>query len=169
MKSLRLLSYLIRQAIAVSNISTKLRTEGVFAIGVSDPAKLLSVRGMDAANHGYSGLISFSKQLGQPTGISFVDSTAIAACRNQRIQRYGVFRGLASEGRLPWADFAVSNGTWSLMIGAKSWLLLSRPAMWLTANRYQHWPNLSSTSFLAIMAIFPQNFSGCRWSWACNC
>ncbi len=43
-------------------------------------------------------LYLYSK-LGQPTGISFIDSTAIAVCRNQRIQRHRVFRGLAARGK----------------------------------------------------------------------
>lgn len=36
---------------------------------------------------------------GQPTGISFIDATAIVVCRNQRIRRHRVFRGLAARGK----------------------------------------------------------------------
>ena len=36
---------------------------------------------------------------GSVTGISFVDSTALAVCRNQRILQHKVFRGLAERGK----------------------------------------------------------------------
>ena len=36
---------------------------------------------------------------GSVTGISFVDSTSLAVCRNQRIQSHKVFRGLAERGK----------------------------------------------------------------------
>jgi len=36
---------------------------------------------------------------GSVTGISFVDSTSLAVCRNQRIQQHKVFRGLAERGK----------------------------------------------------------------------
>ena len=37
--------------------------------------------------------------MGSCTGISFVDSTALLVCRNQRIQLHRVFRGLAQRGQ----------------------------------------------------------------------
>lgn len=36
---------------------------------------------------------------GECTGISFVDSTAIAVCHNRRIRRHKVFKGLAARGK----------------------------------------------------------------------
>lgn len=37
--------------------------------------------------------------LGKCTGISFVDSTTLWLCRNQRIQMYKVFKGIATRGK----------------------------------------------------------------------
>ena len=39
------------------------------------------------------------------TGISFVDSTSIAVCKNYRIYSHKVFKGLARRGKLPKAGF----------------------------------------------------------------
>jgi len=39
------------------------------------------------------------RSFGNCTGISFVDSTALAVCRNQRIKRHKVFAGLAARGK----------------------------------------------------------------------
>ena len=39
------------------------------------------------------------RSFGSCTGISFVDSTALAVCRNQRIKRHKVFAGLAARGK----------------------------------------------------------------------
>lgn len=38
-------------------------------------------------------------RLGQTTGISFIDATAIPVCHNRRIQRHRVFAGLAKRGK----------------------------------------------------------------------
>lgn len=40
-----------------------------------------------------------AKCMGKCTGISFIDSTTIKVCRNQRIHNHKVFRGLAERGR----------------------------------------------------------------------
>ena len=39
------------------------------------------------------------RSFGRCTGISFVDSTPLAVCRNQRIKRHKVFAGLATRGK----------------------------------------------------------------------
>ena len=39
------------------------------------------------------------RSFGRCTGISFVDSTPLAVCRNQRIKRHKVFAGLAARGK----------------------------------------------------------------------
>jgi hypothetical protein len=39
------------------------------------------------------------RSFGRCTGISFVDSTPLAVCRNQRIKRHKVFVGLAARGK----------------------------------------------------------------------
>ena len=46
-------------------------------------------------------LVVFIKQvlLGECTGISFVDSTPLRVCRNQRIHMHKTFEGLASRGK----------------------------------------------------------------------
>lgn len=46
-------------------------------------------------------LVAFqlSRQKDKVTGISFIDSTILAVCRNQRIHRHKVFKGIASRGK----------------------------------------------------------------------
>lgn len=46
-------------------------------------------------------LIIFIKEvlLGKCTGISFVDSTPLRVCRNQRIQMHKTFKGIAQRGK----------------------------------------------------------------------
>jgi len=46
-------------------------------------------------------LIAFQihKQKGIVTGISFIDSTALAVCRNQKIHKHRVFKGIAGRGK----------------------------------------------------------------------
>ena len=39
------------------------------------------------------------RSFGRCTGISFIDSTPLAVCRNQRIKRHKVFAGLAARGK----------------------------------------------------------------------
>lgn len=38
-------------------------------------------------------------RMGKPTGISYVDSTSLAVCTNQRISRHKVFKGSAARGK----------------------------------------------------------------------
>ena len=40
-----------------------------------------------------------SQCLGKGTGISFIDSTPIRVCKNKRIQRNKVFKGVATTGK----------------------------------------------------------------------
>mgnify|MGYP001746693703 CR=1 FL=1 len=47
--------------------------------------------------------------LGKCTGISFVDSTPLRVCKNQRIHIHKVFKGIAKEGNILWVGSSVSN------------------------------------------------------------
>lgn len=44
-------------------------------------------------------IVYLSQQLGQQTGIAFVDATPLRVCRNQRIPQHKVFAGLAKRGK----------------------------------------------------------------------
>ena len=52
-------------------------------------------------------MVLFQKKclMGRCTGISFVDSTALRVCRNQRIHLHRVFRGLAQRGQCSMGRF----------------------------------------------------------------
>lgn len=59
-------------------------------------------------------LILFLKKclMGRCTGISFVDSTALRVCRNQRIHLHRVFRGWPREDSARWDGSTVSSCIW---------------------------------------------------------
>jgi hypothetical protein len=43
--------------------------------------------------------------LGKCTGVSFVNSTPLRVCRNQRIHIHKTFKGISQRGKVPWAWF----------------------------------------------------------------
>ena len=47
--------------------------------------------------------------LGKCTGISFVDSTPLRVCRNQRIHIHKTFKGIGKEESVPWDGSLVSS------------------------------------------------------------
>ena len=53
--------------------------------------------------------------MGGCTGISFVDSTALRVCRNQRIHLHKVFKGLPKGANARWGGSTASNCTSSVM------------------------------------------------------
>jgi len=58
---------------------------------------------------------------GEETGISFTDSTTLAACRNARIHRNRVFKGLAKSGRNTMDWFLASSSICSSPTRASLW------------------------------------------------
>jgi Transposase DDE domain len=52
------------------------------------------------------------QRFGNCTGISFIDSTALAVCGNKRIGRQRVFPELPPEAKPRWAGFTASSCTW---------------------------------------------------------
>ena len=82
-------------------------------------------------------LILFLKKylMGGCTGISFVDSTALRVCRNQRIHLHRAFRGLAQRGQCSMGWFY--GFKLHLVCNEKGELLsfmLPPPATWTTGN-----------------------------------
>jgi hypothetical protein len=68
--------------------------------GVSPPAVLHPLRGLDAALRGGAGrLVPTHTLKGACTGLSIADATPLAVCHNLRIQRHSVFKGVAQRGK----------------------------------------------------------------------
>ena len=88
-------------------------------------------------------LILFLKKclMGGCTGISFVDSTALRVCRNQRIHLHRVFRELAQSGSARWGGSTASSSTWCNEKGE----LLS---FMLTPGNVDDRESLKNTAFL---------------------
>ena len=55
------------------------------------------------------------RAFGRCTGITFVDSTMIPVCHNLRRYANKVFKGIATDGRVPWGGVMASNFIWHAM------------------------------------------------------
>jgi hypothetical protein len=62
--------------------------------------------------------------LGQCTGLSFIDSTALVVCHNRRIHSHRVLLALPSVVRLQWAGSMASSCIWSSMTAVTYWLFV---------------------------------------------
>ena len=92
------------------------------------------------------------RSFGRCTGISFVDSTPLAVCRNQRIRRHKVFAGLAARARPRWAGSLASSSTWWSTTAVSFSAVTSPLATWMTASRCLIWPDSCSASSSATRA-----------------
>ena len=72
--------------------------------------------------------------LGTCTGISFVDSTPLRVCRNQRILIHKTFKGLAERGKCSMGWFFGFKLHLVSTIKGKSSISCSRREMWMTAS-----------------------------------
>jgi hypothetical protein len=75
--------------------------------------------------------------LGDCTGVSFIDSTSLDVCLNQRIALHKVFARLAGRGKSLLAGFSGPNCTWSSMTGVSFSMPCLCLAMSMTASLFQ--------------------------------
>ena len=55
--------------------------------------------------------------MGKCTGISFIDSTPLRVCKNQRILQHKTFRGIAQRGKCSMASSCISSATrWARLL-----------------------------------------------------
>ena len=99
---------------------------------------------------------------GRCSGISFIDSTALAVCHNRRITRHRVFRDLAARGKTSVGWVFGFSCTCSSMTVVNSSTSRSHLATLMIANPFQRWPNGCMANCLVTRAIYRN-----RWRRRC--
>ena len=99
---------------------------------------------------------------GACTSISFVDSTKLAVCENLRIPQHRQFVDTAGRGKTSMGWFYgfklhVAVSEYGQLL---SWLI-TRRAMWMTANRFRVWLKNCGANYSATKVTFPLRSNCC--------